>query len=435
MQTLRPKKVLGWILLLSVLLRVAVALYLGNEVVVLPGTSDQLSYHNLALRVLAGFGLTFGEPWWPLTAPNTPTAHWSYLYTAYLTLVYKIFGPNPVVARLIQAVVVGLLQPYLAYLLGRRLFTEWVGVLAAGLTAVYLYFIYYAGALMTEPFYITAILATFYMTMRLVDAKRPLAWKGAIGLGLLLGVTVLLRQLFLLFVPFLFLWFLWARYRRNGRWPLVETIIAGGLVVAMILPFTYYNYQRFDRFVLLNTNAGFAFFWGNHPIYGTRFQPILEDGDYIELIPDDLRQSRMDEAALDSELLGRALTIITDDLGRYLLLSLSRVPAYFMFWPSAESGLISNLTRVGSIGLLLPFMLYGLILALYRNWSWRILQQDMALVLLFGLVYTGIHVLSWALIRYRLPVDAVMLVFAGYALVDLAQRFLPARWLPWAEPV
>jgi threonine/homoserine efflux transporter RhtA len=106
-----------------------------------------------------------------------------------------------------------------------------------------------------------------------------------------------------------------------------------------------------------------------------------------------------------------------------------------MFWPSAESGLISNLTRVGSIGLLLPFMLYGLILALYRNWSWRILQQDMALVLLFGLVYTGIDVLSWALIRYRLPVDAVMLVFAGYALVDLAQRFLPARWLPWAEPV
>ena len=140
------------ILLLSLLLRGAAAVYLGDEVVVLPGTSDQLSYHHLALRVLDGHGFSFGEDWWPATRADEPTAHWSFLYTLYLVAVYGIFGPHPLVARLLQAVIVGLLQPWLIYQLGRQLFNQKVGLWAALLTAVYAYFIYYAATLMTEPF-------------------------------------------------------------------------------------------------------------------------------------------------------------------------------------------------------------------------------------------------------------------------------------------
>jgi hypothetical protein len=33
--------------------------------------------------------------------------------------------------------------------------------------------------------------------------------------------------------------------------------------------------------------------------------------------------------------------------------------------------------------------------------------------------YTLIHLLSWAQIRYRLPVDAVLLLFAAIAMADL----------------
>lgn len=427
MQKIRPKQVLWVVLGVSVLLRLAAAVYLGNEVVILPGTTDQLSYHNLGLRLVAGHGFTFGEPWWPLTRPDEPTAHWSFLYSLYVALVYQIFGPNPIVARLIQVVAVGILQPYLAYLMGRRLFNEWTGVAAAGLTAVYFYFIYYGGTLMTEPFYITAILASLYVTILMAEPERktPLRW--GVLLGLLLGITVLLRQLYMLFVPFQILWLWWARYKGHGRVPWAQTIVAGLVVVGMILPFTYYNYIRFDRFVLLNTNAGYAFYLGNHPIYGTRFIPILDN--YLPLIPDDLPVREMDEAALDQEFLKRGIGFITDDPARYILLSLSRTPIYFTFWPTSDSDTVSNLARVGSFGLMLPFMLYGVVLALRRQWGWSLLQQPIFLLLLFCLVYTSVHLLTWALIRYRLPVDAVLLVFAGYGLVDLAERLLP-RFLP-----
>jgi hypothetical protein len=290
---------------------------------------------------------------------------------------------------------------------------------------------------MTEPFYITAILGALYLAIHLVDHfKDPSALRESfkililtLSLGLLLGIAVLLRQLFLLIVPFIFIWIWWASRRKDGPSPLPALTLSGLAVVVLILPFTIYNYLRFDRFVLLNTNAGYAFFWANHPIYGTNFASILSGdmGTYQSLIPSKLRG--LDEAALDQELLKRGAQFVLDDPGRYILLSLSRIPAYFKFWPSTESNLISNISRVSSFGLLMPFMLYGLLLAFLgrsTNTSFSLSSPVFPLVL-FAIIYTAIHLLSWALIRYRLPVDAVLLVFAGLAVVDLTQRFMAPR--------
>ncbi len=408
-------KALWSILGIAVLLRLAAAFYLGNTVVALPGTFDQLSYHNLALRVLDGHGFTFGEPWWPATPAGEPTAHWSYLYTYFLVAVYWLFGPHPLAARLVQVVIVGVLHPYLAYVLGRELFNEVTGLVAAGITAVYLYFIYYAAALMTEPFYITAILLSLLLAVRLARSAGEETGRGrilALQLGLALGAAILLRQLFLLMVPLIYLWIWWPARKRQ----VVNLLLTTAVVGLMILPATLYNARRFDSFVLLNTNAGFAFFWGNNPIYGYEFQPILnqDETSYGELIPVELRS--LDEAALDRELLKRGLQFVVEDPGRYLILSLSRIPPYFMFWPSAESSLISNLARLGSFTITLPFMVLGLFQALKRRPS---LSSPLVLMLLLALGYTGVHVLIWTLIRYRLPVDGVMVIFAAYALVNL----------------
>lgn len=421
------KYTLAGILIVSVVLRIAAALYLGNTVEPLPGTFDQVSYHNLALRVLGGHGFTFGEPWWPATDAGAPTAHWSYLYTSYLILVYALFGPSPLFARIIQALISGLLHPYLAYRLGREAFNPIVGLSSAGLTAVYTYFVYYAATLMTEPFYITAILAGLWFTIRLArETKAGSVRAGtALALGATLGAAILLRQLFLLIVPFVFLWAWWA----GGRRGIGRLAIAGLVITIMITPFTLFNYARFHRFVLLNTNAGYAFYWGNHPIYGTHFVPILtpEMGTYQELIPEELLS--LDEAALDQELLRRGVQFVLDDPMRYILLSLSRIPPYFMFWPSPDSELLSNIARVTSFGLLWPFMLAGMVLAFIRR-ARPLVFQPVFLLYLFVLVYSLIHILTWTLVRYRLPVDAILVIFAGLTLATLADR-VPAlhRWL------
>ncbi len=413
------------IIIFSVLLRVAAAIYMGNEVVELPGTFDQISYHQLALRVASGKGFTFGQDWWPLTGANQPTAHWSYLYTLFLVLVYKILGPHPLAVRLIQAALVGVIQPYLAFLLGKAVMNRTVGLIYAGLTAGYAYFIYYTATLMTEPFYITAVMASLYLTIRISNGrkrsdeqKQKNQWGGYweyIVLGVMLGAAVLLRQVFLLLVPILFLFILLIK-RKEG---VGGVALATFIIVLVILPFTIYNNGRFDRFVLLNTNAGFAFFWANHPIYGARFQSILspELGSYQDLIPHELRH--LDEAALGQALLQRGFQFVFEDPLRYVLLSVSRIPAYFKFWPSSDSSMVSNISRVGSFGILLPWIIYGAMALASRRKETQIgSPSGVKVLLIFCIAYSGIHILTWALIRYRLPVDAILLIFAAIGLLN-----------------
>jgi hypothetical protein len=92
--------------------------------------------------------------------------------------------------------------------------------------------------------------------------------------------------------------------------------------------------------------------------------------------------------------------------------------------------MLSNISRVASFGLYLPFMIYGLILAILRlpkNLAKAMATPEMLLIG-FSLIYTGIHLLSWVLIRYRLPIDAVLILFAGLALYDIAER-AGVRWV------
>ena len=426
---------LAGILLFSVFFRIAASFYMGDQVIDLPGTFDQISYNTLALRVLNGFGFTFGETWWPITPAGEPTAHWSFLYTLYLASVYALFGPHPLAARLIQAILTGLLQPFLAYKIGKQLFSKKVGLVSAGLTAIYTYYIYYDATLMTEPFFMTLVLGGLYLTILIAQLSTngtgqfPIR-KGLLlstFLGLVLGGAVLLRQLILLVIPVLFLWIWWVRRKQSLRLSLLFIFSSFVIILVMILPFTIYNTSRFGHFVLLNTNSGYALFWANHPIYGTHFQSILTTAKYQDLIPVELQN--LDEAALDQALLRRGLQFIVDDPVRYVLLSISRIPVYFMFWPSKDSGLISNISRISSFGLLLPFMLYGLYRSLagqkksLSDW----LESPIALLVVFVSIYSMIHLLSWSLIRYRLPVDAVLLVFAGLAVVDLTDRIIFKR--------
>jgi hypothetical protein len=126
------------------------------------------------------------------------------------------------------------------------------------------------------------------------------------------------------------------------------------------------------------------------------------------------------EAELDQALTRKGIEFILADPQRYLWLTLNKTLQYFVFWPSGDSSQMSNLVRVLSFGLYLPFMLLGLCLSFSR---WR----RFVVLYLFMVIHTGIHLLSWPSLRYRLPVDAVSMVFAGLALFELARQLTTWR--------
>jgi asparagine N-glycosylation enzyme membrane subunit Stt3 len=135
-------KLLTLILLAAVLVRLPIALSMGDHVTILPGIHDQVSYDALARSLLAGQGYSFTKKWYPFTPANTPTAHWSFIYPLYLAGMYTLTGYHPLAARLFQGVVGGALICFLVYLIGRRVVDEEMGLVGAALAASYGYFIW-----------------------------------------------------------------------------------------------------------------------------------------------------------------------------------------------------------------------------------------------------------------------------------------------------
>ena len=414
----------------ALLLRLGVAVYLGDTI---EGEQqvrafDQHSYQALAQALLGGRGYSFDTAWYPgFTPAHTPTAHWSFLYPLYLAGVYLLSGVHPLAARLVQALLAGGLATWLVYRLGKALFNPTVGVAAAGLSAFYLYFIFYDATLMTEPFFICAVLGLLLLGLQMSglaqDAARPrdqapALWEWAL-LGGLAGAAALLRQTILFWLPVQLAWMVWRLWREKVKGALPGALASLGVALLVILPWTVRNARVYHAFLPLNSNAGYALYSANHPDHGVRF-----DQDYAAPLPEDLLAKNLNEAQWNAELTRRGLEFMFQDAGRYARLTLNKATVFFNFGFSLESSLASNLMRVGSYGLYLPFFVLGLVL----SWQER---RRAAIIYLFALLFAGLHLLSWASARYRLPIDAALMPFAALALITLVnrlRRYLPARF-------
>lgn len=413
------------VILTAILVRGVTAWWLGDQAVPLSGAYDQVSYDTLAQRVLEGKGFSFPSNWYPFTKADEPTAHWSFLYTLYLSGVYAVFGHHPLIARLIQVALSGAIL-LLVFRLGRRLFDEWVGLAAAAAAAVYAYLIFFNAALMTQTFYIIMVLASIDIAFGLV--QKPTYWRWAL-LGVVLGLGILFRQTLLLYAILLFGWLWWAMRSQvtlpaqaaerpapqpqtaaaRGGWaPLFGMLIAVMVIAAFILPWTLRNFVTYNDFLLLNSNGGYWFYASNHPGQGTMFNQS-----FAPPIPDNLQG--LTEPAIDRALFQQGLRFILADPVRFLLLSVSRLKDYFWILPSEQSSSISNIARLLSFAVYLPFMIYGLWLS-RRHWQ-------LCLPLYLYIAFDGLLCLTtWAAPRYRLPSDVLLMVFVGLAVTSLVSQ-------------
>ena len=418
----RFSTILLLIFAVAIVLRLGVALYLGNST---PVGKDETSYSVLAMRLVDGYGYSFPHGWYPGFVPaNTPTSHWSFLYTAFVAGVYAASGFHPLAVRLVSAVLGGFLLPWMMYRLAHRVWPERenLALISAGLGAVYAYFVLFSAQLMTETFYISALLYSLERSLALMELLREGSWERrravvtAVGLGVSLGVATLFRQAILPWAAVSFALLLWYGWKAGHfRETFITLLLAGVVLVAFILPFTIRNYMVYGDFMLLNSNAGYAMYSAQHPMHGTSFQAFT-----AAPLPEDLNPVPENEAQWDRALMRRGFQFIAEDPGRYALLSISRIADYFMFWPAAQTSLINNIGRLLSFALFLPVMIYGLLISSHQ---WR----RYWFLYIFMIFYTMLHLLTWSMIRYRLPVDAVLLLFAALGLVNLAQHLRVIR--------
>lgn len=223
----------------------------------LPGLQDPAFYYYASNLIDQGHG--YSEPFVYLFSSHlSPTAAHPPLWPALLALVGFFTSPASGFGHLGSASVdiarvlgclLGACIVLLIGLLGRRIGGWRVGLVAAGIAAVYPHLITMDGFLLSEPLYGVIVGGTLLVAYGF--AARPSGRK-ALALGVLVGLAALTREEALLYVPVLLLPLAWRSGPRRLR--------LGGLallgVVLVITPWTIRNYLAFHRLVPVSNGSG-----------------------------------------------------------------------------------------------------------------------------------------------------------------------------------
>ena len=237
--------------------RAAVMIWAGGR---FPEAADGVYYHTIASRIADGLGSTW---LWP-DGKVTYAAHYPVGYPALLSLVYRWAGATATVAGWTN-VLIGTAGVLAAYRLARQA-TGPRRALAAG-TAVALHpaLIMYTPAIMTE-----GVTASLVAMAAWAASRRSV--RGALALGLVVGLATLVRPQSLLLAPCFGLLAtaraasLSVRLRRAALATLVS--------LAVCAPWTLRNCVRMNRCALVSVNGGWNLLIGAHPHATGTFAPL-----------------------------------------------------------------------------------------------------------------------------------------------------------------
>jgi len=250
-------------LLVALLLNLGLGFLLGMDRAM---ESDSYYFQQLAVSLASGEGYVFKEGFWPESPSMQRLPGWPFL----LSVVFKLIpGVAPAVLMRITALSVNALNAVLIGLLTWRLFRS----LLPSLIAFLLYVVHptamvcaYDG--LSEPLFITLCVAGILCTQAgaLDDYRRPLlAFTGF----LLLGLSVLVRANFLLWIGFLFLGLV-VRGMRDRRLPGARelAVLAAGAIIFLLPPMLWAarNHRVCGDFPFLSTLRGQTFYGGNNEI-------------------------------------------------------------------------------------------------------------------------------------------------------------------------
>jgi len=187
------------------------------------------------------------------------------LYPYILGVVISILGDNLWLIRIIQALL-GSGTAVLVYLLGRRVFSRNVGMIASLIWAFWTTTIYYESEFLIPVLIIPLNLLALYFLAGSIKSGR---WnpRSALFIGLVLGLSAIARPNILIFVAGLVLWMFW-RFPFHGRTRKKLWIPIGALVAGVLLPVsvvTTYNAMVGDDFVLIAYQGGVNLYLGNNP--------------------------------------------------------------------------------------------------------------------------------------------------------------------------
>jgi 4-amino-4-deoxy-L-arabinose transferase-like glycosyltransferase len=367
--------------------------------------SDAANYNNLAIGLIEGTGYAGGIG--------------SYLppgQSFFLAAIYFIFGYNPQIACIIQALISSL-TCIIIYYIGKSILNKKIGIISGLIAALYPTLIVFSGLLFSETLFIFLFSLLTLSLLRIYEERSA---KNILIAGVSLGLATLVRPAIIGLLPFILIWMLLSSpdIKKN----LIKFTVIILIAVVIISPWIIRNYNVHNEFVLVSTNGGVNFWIGNNPeatgTYGSCDWPNVPNSPFLETT-DEIKRDRLGYE--------KGLDFIKENPYEFFILSFKKFSHFWRF-PFTFSGLYLDGLFINPIPkwlfivlvpltiipyvLLIPSTIFGIIF--YQKWN----NQAYLLVLLM-FYYILIHSIVFGASRFHLQIIHCLIIFAAYGICSI----------------
>jgi hypothetical protein len=241
----------GYLGLVTILVIAAILRLAWVLVVPIDPISDPAAYTTFARNLLAHGVYGF--------EPDQPIAIWPPGTAAVYAAVFALPGADFAAAKAFN-VAVSLLNVMLVWQVGRQLFDDLSGRVAALVMAVWPQMIYFTTLIASEPIFIAVLL----IAVLCWDRARQMGLGWLVAAGILFGLACYVRSVALLLPIALTLGTLVAGGMGPAR-ALLRLAVTLAMMAAVISPWTIRNHQVFGTTVVMSSNFGSTFYMGNGP--------------------------------------------------------------------------------------------------------------------------------------------------------------------------
>lgn len=353
-------------------------------------------------------------------------------YAYFLAIVYKIFGHNYIIPRVIQHLI-GSFSCILVYFLAKKLFNRKVATVASLLAATYGMFIYFEDELVLDSFLVFFDLLLILFLLKTKDSPKLSRW---FACGIILGFSAITRPNILFFIPFVWLWiFLVFTKQRKLKEILTFCImfLIGSALV--IFPVALRNYLVAKDFVLIASQGGINFLIGNNRnADGMSAVLYKEDWQYRDF--EHMAEKETGRSLKPSEVSNfyykKGIKFFLDEPEKAFKLWVKKL---YIFWNKFEVSnnqdtyffrKYSSLIRILLIGFWFigPLGLVGMILSWLGGKERANLRKSILLPILFVFSYMLTVVMFFVTSRFRLPVIPFLIIFSAFTLVWLGEKLI-----------
>jgi 4-amino-4-deoxy-L-arabinose transferase-like glycosyltransferase len=398
------------------------------------GANDSAQFDYFGRSIGAGYGY---PPSGYLLAGG-PSAIRGPVYPYFLGALYAATGDSFTAGRIAGAAL-GALAVLLLYLMTRRIWGRRIGLVAAGMAAVFPPLVLLSKELLSEPLFIVLELTALLCVLNFRRSGGSLGW--AVAGGVLCGLAALTKDVGIVLVPAVVIG-VWTQRPRFGWRALVAPATVVACTALVMLPWVVRNANDFGRFIPLSSNGGFT-------AAGTYNQESLhDDGAHggwrtPQAVPEDralFATPGVDEGDLDSTLRRRAWDLAWQHPGYVAEVSAWNLLRIFEIVggsvvdihgaPVTTRGIGSATNPAERVGIALTAVLavLGVTAIIHsgrrrssRDGPPRIPHGPLYLWLVPVLVIAAATPLL-GLPRYRLPADPLLLILAAIGAVWLWDR-------------